>query len=167
MTDLIEVYPQLQNEEAVLTYDFDTCWCKTHPKEAFEELDVAMAILRTRANYGKMAKLLGRARSLVRNHVERNMPLRDLFNDVWEAFLDEIEDKHKDVAMNGDIGTQRFFLVTRGKDRGYVTRSEATGKDGRPLEATIKITEETSEAVLEELMALRDAKDKESTSGGP
>jgi len=151
-----ETYPKLADPMFVQAYDFGDCWTRVHPEGPFEELDVAVAIIVTRANYSKMADLLGRSRSSVRNHVERNMPLRDLMQEVWETFLDQIEGLHQDAAMSGDLGVQRFFLQTKGKDRGYVTRSEATGKDGEPLAGTVDFTKVSSD-VLEELMKARES----------
>lgn len=149
-------YPQLSDPMFVETYDFGDCWTRVHPEAAFEELDVAVAIVSTRANFSEMAKLLGRSRSSIRNHVERNQPLRDLMQETWETFLDEVEGLHQSAALTGDLGVQRFFLQTKGKDRGYVTRSEATGKDGEPLAPTVDFSKMSTEA-LQELMKARES----------
>lgn len=153
---IFDTYPKLQEPGYAEDYDFTNCWTATHPQEAYEDEDVAAALILAQGNLGKVARLLHRPRRSVSNHVARNLPLAELQDDMWEEFIDAVEEKHQSAALNGDVGTQRFFLTTRGKNRGYTTRVETTGKDGAPIEGILKVDGSISDSALEELMAMRD-----------
>lgn len=57
--------------------------------------------------------------------------------DIENIAIDFVETKlHKQIEK-GDTTAVIFFLKTKGKARGYVERSEVTGKDGSPLITTI------------------------------
>ncbi len=154
---ILDEFPQLVDGTAVAEFDFDMCFTRNNADRAFSDLDVAMALLRAAGNVAKAAEHLGRPRRAVANYIYRNVRLRDLQEDLWDTFLDEIEGKHMDLALAGDATVQRFFLVTRGKDRGYSTRSETTGKNGEPLEGNFKVTPDMPSDLLEQLLAHRDA----------
>ena len=127
------MYPSLSSKEFVATYDLVNCYTKSNPSEAFGELDVAVALIREDGNLGAAARLLGRSRAKLVNFVARNEGLTELQSDIEEEFLDKIEGLHRTAALGGDIAVQRFFLTTRGRDRGFAQRLELTGKDGTPL----------------------------------
>lgn len=134
MASVFEQYPNLLNEQYVAEYPFHECWTVVYPEEAYHVLDVAAAILQGEGNFTLIAKLLKRGRRSVENFIMRTLELRELQEDVEEAFLDEVEGKYKNLAKAGDPGAARFFLTTKAKNRGYVTRVESTGKDGTPIE---------------------------------
>lgn len=50
-----------------------------------------------------------------------------------EAAIDLAENKSLSILDNGDPKHVRWFLETRGKNRGYSKRLEQTGADGAPL----------------------------------
>ncbi len=153
---IFEQFPRLLDEMFVASYDFEHCWTKMNPQGSYEDLDVAAALIATQGNVGATAKLLGRSRRSVMGYVHRNLQLKDLQEDLMEEFLDVIEDRHKTAALNGDLATQRFFLTTLGKNRGYTSRSEVTGKDGEAMEQTIKVTADMPDEFLERLLQAAD-----------
>ena len=134
MASVFEQFPKLLDEEYVATYPFHDCWTVVHPLEPYNVLDVAAAILQGEGNFSVTAKLLNRGRRSVETFILRTLELRELQEDVEESFLDEVEGKYKKLASAGDPGAARFFLTTKAKNRGYVTRVESTGKDGAAIE---------------------------------
>ena len=121
---ILAEFPQLTDEEWVVSYDFATSWTRKNPEAAIGELDCAVAILCTAGVPADMAKLLGRSRTAVVSFISKHPHLEELLENVAEEFLDEIEKLHKNAALTGDLNAQRFILTTLGKRRGYVTRQE-------------------------------------------
>lgn len=132
--DIYVVHPSLTRKDFLESYDFSKCFTRVDPDGAFSELDVAVALILHEGNLSAAAKLLGRSRSRLVTFIARNDLLTDLQGDLEEAFLDDIEFLHRAAALGGDVGTQRFFLTTRGRDRGFVQRTELTGKGGGPIQ---------------------------------
>lgn len=153
---IFEMFPALLNEEYVGNYDFEGCWTKNNPTAHFEDLDVAAALMVSHGNLSGAARLLSRSRRSLGGYISRSLQLTELMQDLQAEFLDVIEDLHKRAAMNGDLGTQRFFLQTLGKDRGYTTRTETTGKDGEPIAQTLTITPDMPDDLLERLLKAAD-----------
>lgn len=111
-------YPELLNLEFVANYDFDDCWTKTHPDGPFGELDVAVALIASRANFGRSARALGRSRRTLETFVLRNLEMRDLYEDIREEFLDEVVHKLGDIALSGHPASCVAILASA-KDRGF------------------------------------------------
>lgn len=156
---ILEKYPLLKDEGFLSQYDFGESWTRVHPDKEYEELDVAVAIIIAEANPKEIAKLLQRPRSSVMNYISRNSELRRLMEDVWEEMLDDVEFGLLNTARRGDPSAQKFFLQTRGKNRGYITRSETTGKDGEPLVGNLSsaVIGQLSDQALQEIIDARDA----------
>ena len=119
ITSLWERHPRLMDADWVEAYDLSSCWTKTHPNEAYEELDVAVAILRFLGNLSQVGLALGRSRRSVQGQILQNRELREFLQDVESSFMDEVEMLQKKVALSGDPNAQRFFLMQKGRDRGY------------------------------------------------
>ena len=134
---VFEEYADLNDEEYVKAYDFDTCWTKTNPDKQYEILDVAVGLIRFNGDITETAKVLGRNRRSVEGFILRQSLLRELQEDLEATFIDQIETKYKNVALGGDAVAQKFFLVTKGKNRGYVARAESTGPDGGPIPISV------------------------------
>jgi hypothetical protein len=128
-----ERYPQLIDELFCEEYDFSQCYTVLHPDGAYDELDVAVAIHKARGNISMAARLLKRSRRSVHNHILRSQLLSDWLEDIENEFLDTVEHGYRLTALSGDDVAARFFLTTKGKERGYVSRNETTGKDGGEL----------------------------------
>ena len=134
-------------------YHFGGCYTRENPDAAMAEQDLVAALLKHRGAYSRMAEDLGRSRSQIESVVTRNDEYRALRDDLREAVIDEIEASAMQQAINGDSAQQRFFLQTIGKNRGYVTREEKTGKDGAPLADQSRIdASQLPEEVLRQLL---------------
>ena len=149
---IFDVYPKLLDDEYVSTYPFESCYTKKDRLNAYADEDVAAALILSEGNLSGAAKLLGRSRRSLEQYIVKISHLRDLQEDLMAEFLDAVETLQKNAALAGDLTTQRFMLSTLGKDRGYVARSEATGKDGQPIytKSQIDVTK-MSDKALEEL----------------
>jgi len=130
---IFEEYSDLNDETYIEMYDFDDCWTKKNPDKQYETLDVAVALIKFNGNISQCASTLGRPRRSVEGFILRQQSLRELQEDLEATFLDDIEFKYKEVATKGDPIAQKFFLVTKGRNRGYVSRAESTGPNGGPI----------------------------------
>lgn len=135
-------------------YDFETCYTRLNPERGIHEADLVAAMLKHHANPARVARELGRSRSEVVRVIARNDEYRSLSDELREIALDLVEDAVMKQAVLGDGTQARFILQTLGKDRGYVTRNEATGKDGAPLESKIDPSKLDNDT-LEKLMAAK------------
>lgn len=138
---ILEKYPDLQNDIYVAAYVFVSCPTYSDKKGPIFELDVAAALLNTEGNISRAARLVGRSRRSVETYIARNADLGDLQEDIESEFIDEAETRLKGIATAGDIGTLKFLMQTKGRSRGYVTRSEVTGKDGDGLNVVFYLPE--------------------------
>jgi hypothetical protein len=140
-------------------YDFENCPTRLDRYGPYHKPDVAAAIYKTGGVYAHMAYLLGRRRNAIREYVIANPDLMDMVAEVRETAIDLVENNVLQQAVNGDAQQGRFILQTLGKDRGYSSRSETTGKDGGPIDmrhATIdpsKLDDDT----IKKLLDARDA----------
>ena len=148
-----EQVPQDQSLEA---YDFAHCQTRADRSGPYNKFDVTAAILATRGNFTEMALLLGRRRNAVRDYVYANLEVKDVLDEIREIWLDEAESKHNSLAKAEDGPALRFILGTLGKDRGYSSRIEQTGRDGAPIQLQT-ITLDVSKLSIEQLRAIKDA----------
>lgn len=133
---IYQKYPDLRDDDFIADYSFDVCWTVANPDSPFHELDVAVALIRAKGNFSAAARYLCRTRRTLETFVTRDTDLSDLFEDIEAEFLDDIESKLKTVAQS-DPATMKFFLKTKGKNRGYNERAELSGPDGGPLELEV------------------------------
>lgn len=131
LSALPESYGHLRTR--ILAYDFEHCYTRMNRDKPYYKDDVVAAILWSASNFGQMAVLLGRNRNRIREYVESHPDMYEIFYDVDDTMMDFIESAGKFQAVMGDGAMIRFYLQTLGKDRGYVTRVENTGKGGSPL----------------------------------
>jgi hypothetical protein len=134
-------------------YDFEGCETRLDPMGPYNPVDVVAAIMMTAGNFAKMAVLLGRNRTRVRDFVLRKPEVKLVYDEVKESILDDIEESVIMSALNGDPADRRFVLTTLGKHRGFTTRVENTGVDGAPMQVidpsvlSGKSNEEIKEAI--------------------
>ncbi len=130
---IFETYQDLTRSDFVERYSLQSCPTTRDINGPILDLDVAVALLRLDGNIGAVAQQLGRSRRTIDTYISRNPQLQELQEDIYEAFVDDAEAQARKLARAGDGGMVKFVLSTIGKRRGYVTRVEATGKDGAPL----------------------------------
>lgn len=91
----------------------------------------------------------------LRDDPEFKKKVEEMEPDIESSRLTFVEGKLMDNIDQGNVTAQIFFLKTKGKHKGYVERSEVTGKDGQNIfdpEAKGKI--DTMSA--EQLIAIRE-----------
>lgn len=125
---LMDTNPELRDEAFVSAFDFADCWTTTNHDGAFNVVDVAVALIRAEGVIKTAAAFLGRSRRSVETFVLRTLELRELQEDIEEAFLDDIEIAYRLDARNGDTAARKFFLMTKGRNRGYIVKNETVGK---------------------------------------
>jgi hypothetical protein len=74
----------------------------------------------------------------VRNYIARHPQLRVAVDEAVEFNLDIAETKLIALmsAKRPDINAVKFYLETKGKQRGYTRRQEITGAGGKPIEVS-------------------------------
>jgi hypothetical protein len=150
---IFDKYPRLLNPAFVEEYDLSDCWTARDRFNAYSDEDVAVAIIRHNGNYSAIARSLGRSRTSIANYIAHETLLRDLRDETVQAIVDDIEESYMIDALKGDTGARRFFLQTLGKDRGYIVRTENTGKDGGPIHLQSRLdTTKLSDSALEEML---------------
>lgn len=137
-------------------YNFAHCVTRRRHTGPYVKEDVIAAIYVTGANFAQMARVLDRRRSSVRDYVFANIEVKDVYDEIRETLLDIVEEMHNDLAKAGDGSACRYILSTQGKDRGYTTRTETTGKDGGPIEIG-KVTLDVEKLTTDQLRAIRAA----------
>jgi len=97
---------------------------------------------------------------------------RDKYPSVAEAIF-HLREKRHDVVEgklwgrinNDDTTAIIFYLKTQAKGRGYVERQELTGRDGGPVEHSVK--QDLSKLSVDELRALRALVEKTQDADNP
>lgn len=79
------------------------------------------------------AKAIGCSSKVLYDYINRHPHLKEVVDDARSIIVDKAE-----LALESAITSKQgwavcFTLKTLGKERGYVERSEVTGKDGAPL----------------------------------
>jgi len=98
---------------------------------------VREAIVKHRGNVTLVAKSFDVSRTTVYTLFEKHPELKVCLQDEREKMIDNVESALYNQALDGNTTAMIFFLKTQGKGRGYIERSELTGKDGDPLPPAI------------------------------
>lgn len=147
---IFEEYQDLYDPIYIENYSYDRCPTRLDPKGPIFELDVAVALIQFDGNISRVAAALHRTRRTIDTFIARNIKLGDLQEDLKGMFLDEVEDQAKAAAKSGDRGMVKFVLGTQGRDRGYVTRQETTGKKGEAVQVQFFLPENNRDPAKEE-----------------
>jgi hypothetical protein len=132
---IFEEYPDLLEPNFIADYSFRDCHSRMGAgAQDFSTLDVAVALIRSEGEIKGSADYLGRSRTATANFVARDRMLRELQSEIEESFLDVVESNARLLALKGDKEMIKFTLQTRGKARGYSTRTETTGPEGGPVQ---------------------------------
>lgn len=87
-------------------------------------------------NVAAVARAFDVTRSSVYSFVDDHPELKAVLQEARETMKDNVESRLYADCLKDDPSYQTsriFFLKTQAKDRGYVERSEVTGKDGKDL----------------------------------
>lgn len=92
---------------------------------------IAMTLHDCHGDMTATAKILGIRRSSLKDRIDKSPMLQEVKAELDEAIKDVAESNIRKSVLAGNIRDSKFILTTIGKDRGYVTRVETTGKDGK------------------------------------
>ena len=106
-------------------------------KQRFTPKQVADTLTETRGMVFLAAKKLGCSDDTIYNYAKRYKAVGDALRQQRGQFVDMAELKLWNAVNEGEAWAVQFALRTLGKERGYVERSEVTGKDGN--EFVIKV----------------------------
>lgn len=84
-----------------------------------------------------IAKRVGCSWHTCKKYIETYPTIRDAYQDECESLTDYAESKLIEAIKAGDLAAVKYYLSTKGKNRGYSERQEVTGKDGGPVELAI------------------------------
>jgi hypothetical protein len=105
--------------------------------EKYTPEQMIAALKRTKGMITVAAHDLHCSPQTVRNYIERYEDVRAALQDEREAMLDYCELALFKSIQAGERWAIALYLKTIGRSRGYVERSEVTGKDGTTLAAPI------------------------------
>lgn len=148
------IYEHFRNAQVLMENESLEVRRTKNPETDLVDAEQAInALVLHHGNVHRAAGALGMRRAKLKHWLELTPEAQSCMNDLLEANLDEVEAVQMAAAMGGDMGAGRFILQTKGKDRGYVTRNETTGKDGADLvPPTVDFAKMSTEA-LQELKA--------------
>ena len=80
------------------------------------------------------ATALGVSRQALHKRISNTPKLAQALHDIRQETIDECENTLFQAAKEGNLTAAIFLIKCLGKDRGYVERTEMTGKDGEAIE---------------------------------
>lgn len=84
-----------------------------------------------------IARRVGCDRHTARKFIDEHPTVAAAYRDETERVLDLAETQTIKAIEKGDMQTVRYYLSTKGRNRGYVERQEVTGADGGAV--TLKV----------------------------
>ena len=117
-------------------------------KQRFTPKQVADTLTETRGMVFLAAKKLGCSDDTIYNYAKRYKAVGDALRQQRGQFVDMAELKLWNAVNEGEAWAVQFALRTLGKERGYVERSEVTGKDGEAFVIEIKRRAESHDRTL-------------------
>ena len=117
-------------------------------KKACTREMVLVAIIGTGGIKSKIAKKLAVTRETVNNYIKGDDVIAKAYDDECEAVGDICESKLVAKIRKGNMQAITFYAKTKLKNRGYVERTETTGKDGGPLGLVVADSNEVSDEIL-------------------
>lgn len=96
-------------------------------KLLLESLEKSLGVVTT------ACKSAGLDRTTFYRYVNEDPAFAEAVKDIENIALDFVESKFHQQISRGDTTACIFYLKTKGKHRGYVERTEHTGKDGKDL----------------------------------
>lgn len=118
-----------------------------HKKAMIKALTKSLGIISTAVKSVKVAR---------QTHYEwyaEDEDYRRAVDEVGEIAIDFVESKLYKLINDENPTAILFYLKTKGKNRGYVERSELTGKDGKdlmPTKITIEFIDNSDDVELED-----------------
>jgi hypothetical protein len=110
-------------------------------KQRFRLHEIDAALRAAGGVYAHAARLLSEAtgRSCTRQNIQQWVHKYSKLIETVREGVEEIKDLAETALIenirNGDTNAIKFYLETKGKDRGYVRQYKVTGAEGQPLTA--------------------------------
>lgn len=140
------------------------------PKQDLSEDEVSAALLKNKGRYSHAALELGCSARHLNLLVKASPDLQELIKEINNLRIDKAEDTLDQAIAQGatQLGLQAslFMLRTKGANRGFVTRTEVTGKDGNAIETNNTSASETAQTILKALADIATHKSGEFQRGG-
>ena len=95
--------------------------------------EIVDALTETEGNQVMAAARLGCCRQLIWKRAKTEPAIRAAIRQGTKRRIRVAEDKLHELIEAGDFRAIRFFLITQGKDQGWVERQEVTGANGAPV----------------------------------
>lgn len=125
--------PILAHIQNAQRYYSDASYRAAYVHEKFSPKQIAEALRRTRGTLAAAARMLRTTPNTLRRYLALYPDLKQVADDEIELALDVCEQGLIHDAVHGDPDARRFFLLTRGRARGYIIRREVTGANGAPI----------------------------------
>ena len=107
------------------------------------EEEICSAITMHRGRLGDAARSLGIRSTYIRKVIRENPMVMETWEQAKDVRVDIAETALDKAVKEGDVKAIVFLLSTLGKDRGYSSRVEHTGKDGGEIEVTLNLGRKT------------------------
>lgn len=91
------------------------------------------ALVKSKGNVTNASKSIGIAPKTHYEWVKNDDEYKEEVDGVLDIAIDYVENKLFERIEDGDTTATIFYLKTIGKRRGYIERSEVTGKEGKDL----------------------------------
>lgn len=95
-----------------------------YKKALLEALEKSLGVVTT------ACKTVGVDRGTFYNYYHNDPAFKTAVDELENVALDFAESQLHKQIQNGEVSSTIFYLKTKGKKRGYIERSEVTGKDG-------------------------------------
>ncbi len=106
-----------------------------HKKDVLIALEASLGVVTT------ACKKAGIERTTFYNYLRSDEAFAANVAELQNVALDFAESSLHKQIQNGVPASTIFYLKTKGKERGYIERSEITGKDGGPIDVTTRVIE--------------------------
>lgn len=113
--------------------------------EQYKAQDFIAAIPGTGGIVTAIARKVGCAWNTAKRYIETHPTVQRAYQDECESILDLAEAKVISAIKDGDSQMIRYYLSTKGKDRGYVQRQEQV-LQGDTLEVTTRVVRRADHA---------------------
>lgn len=122
------------------------------PKQMRVTNEQVEAALRATGGFLSLAaQRLGCSYKTVYRRIRASTRLQEALQEIADKRLDLAEAALTKAINNGESWAVCFYLKCKGKHRGYVERTEVTGRDGGPIEhsAAEKLTDEELDKIID------------------
>lgn len=120
--------------------------------------DLLLALEKSLGIVTTACKAVGLDRTTFYRYINEDAEFAAQVKDIESIALDFVESKFHKQIEKGDTTACIFYLKTKGKHRGYVERTEVTGKDGGAIQTENK--HDLSKLSTDELIKLKDINKK-------